>query len=733
MPNDPEMVYRDNAPPLPNHFDLPYRLRRLVDLAYNLWWSWQPGGDRIFRRLDPELWERMGHNPVRFLREIERKRLSSATKDPIYLRRYDRMVQQFDEALYGRDSWYSQTYPEHADRPIAYFSTEFGLHESLPIYAGGLGVLSGDTLKEASDLGLPLIAVGFLYTQGYFVQRITEDGWQEAIYTDLAFPNLPVFPELDDSGQPQLVSVGLPGREVFARLWRVQVGRVPLYLLDSNVELNQPSDRDLTARLYTSDLELRISQEIVLGIGGVRALRTLGYNPAVWHMNEGHSAFLNLERIRELIDSGRSFDTALEQVRASTVFTTHTPVQAGNDEFPLWLMDKYFSNYYPKLEIERDAFIDLGRQDRDWGEVFSMVVLAMRISGRRNGVSELHGRIARRMWSHLWPEREISEVPIHHITNGIHTHTWLSRRLRLLFDAYLGEDWPKRLDDPETWAGIEAIPDRELWTIRRHLKRRLVAYMRERARKQWQRGLVSPIQAIASGVLLDPYALTIAFARRFATYKRADLILRDPERLRAILCNRERPVQVIFAGKAHPADEPGKRLIQQVYAQVKKAEFSGRLVFLEDYDVNLARYLVQGVDVWLNTPRRPHEASGTSGQKAAVNGALNLSVLDGWWPEGFNGINGWAIGDQEQYKDPGAQDAADAESLYTLLEQEVVPLYYDRSADDLPSEWLGKVKHSIQSLAPQFSTRRMMKAYIEDMYQNAASSEQEQKVVDAHA
>lgn len=704
----------------------------LANLAYNLWWSWQPGGDRLFRRLDPELWERMAHNPVRFLREIDPDRLSAATKDRIYLKRYDRMVREFDQAMDGVDAWYRRTFPERSEVPIAYFSTEFGLHESLPIYAGGLGVLSGDYLKEASDLGVPLVAVGFLYTQGYFVQRITEDGWQEAMYTDLAFPDLAVFPEFDESGEPQMVSVSLPGREVFARLWRVQVGRVPLFLLDSNVERNQPSDRSLTARLYTSDLELRISQEIILGIGGVRALRALGYNPTIWHMNEGHSAFLNLERIRERTTGGQSFDVALESVRASTVFTTHTPVPAGHDEFPLWLMDKYFTNFYPKLGLEREAFIDLGRQDYDWGEVFSMVVMAMRMAGRRNGVSKLHGRIARRMWSPLWPEREIGDVPIGHITNGVHTSTWIARRLQLLFDRYLGPDWLQRLDDPETWASIDDIPDKELWGLRRHLKRRLVAYMRERARSQWQRGRVHPIQVVASGVLLDPYTLTIGFARRFATYKRADLILRDPDRLRALVTDRNRPVQVIFAGKAHPADEPGKRLIQEVYRQVKRAEFGGRLVFLEDYDVNLARYLVQGVDVWLNTPRRPNEASGTSGQKAALNGALNLSVLDGWWPEGFNGQNGWAIGGMEEDEDPDLQDARDAESLYELLEREIVPLYYDRSADDLPGEWLGKVKESIRSIGPQFSMRRMLKAYIEDMYYPSPSAKTEE-TVDAYA
>lgn len=716
----------------PNSFNLPHRLRKLADLAYNLWWSWQPSGERLFRRLDPELWERIAHNPVRFLREIEADRLASATKDRIYLKRYDRMVRDFDETVNGKHAWFRRAHPDRSDEPIAYFSTEFGLHESLPIYAGGLGVLSGDYLKEASDLGVPLVAVGFLYTQGYFTQRITEDGWQEAIYSDLAFPDLPVFPELDDSGEPQMVSVDLPGREVFARLWRVQVGRVPLFLLDSNVDRNQPADRSLTARLYTSDLELRISQEIVLGIGGVRALRALGYNPTIWHMNEGHSAFLNMERIRERTAGGQSFEAAFKAVRASTVFTTHTPVPAGHDEFPLWLMDKYFSNFYPKLGLDRDAFIDLGRQNHDWGEVFSMVVMAMRVAGRRNGVSELHGRIARRMWSPLWPDREVADVPIVHITNGVHTNTWIAPRLHLALDRYLGPDWLLNLDDSETWARIDDIPDIELWGLRRHLKRRLVAYIRERARSQWQHGRVHPIQVIASGVLLDPYTLTIGFARRFATYKRADLILREPERLRALITDRNRPVQVIFAGKAHPADEPGKRLIQEVYRQVKRVEFGGRLVFLEDYDVNLARYLVQGVDVWLNTPRRPNEASGTSGQKAALNGALNLSVLDGWWPEGFNGSNGWAIGGGEEAADPEAQDARDAASLYELLEREIVPLYYDRSADDLPGEWLRRVKESMRSIAPQFSARRMMKTYIEEMYRPSAAI-QEDEAVDAYA
>jgi starch phosphorylase len=527
---------------------------------------------------------------------------------------------------------------------------------------------------------------------------------------------MPVHPVVNAAGASIQVSVPLPGRTANARLWRVQVGRVPLFLLDSNVKDNDPIDRNLTARLYTSDLDLRISQEIILGIGGVRALRELGYNPTVWHMNEGHSAFFTLERIRELVAAGRSFEHALEKTRSTTTFTTHTPVPAGHDEFPLWLIDKYFSGYWPKLGLERDTFIDLARKEHPWGEVFNMSILAIRCSGRRNGVSELHGKTARSMWSYIWPKRSPEEIPIQHITNGIHTRTWIARRLRVLFDRYFDPDWLKRLDDPEMWNAIDRIPDAKLWSIRRHLKRKMVAYLRERARESWMTGKSHPVQAIASGLLLDPYALTIGFARRFATYKRAHLILRQPERLLDIINQPGRPVQVIFAGKAHPDDEPGKRLIQEVYRFVKRAENGGRLAFVDDYDMNLARYLLQGVDVWLNTPRRPNEASGTSGQKAAINGALNFSVLDGWWREGYNGTNGWAIGDDRDWEDPEEQDRNDAESLYATLENEIIPLYYTRSADNLPYEWLGWMKESICSLGPHFSMTRMVKEYLQDMY-----------------
>ncbi len=705
---------------LPNHFSLPRRLDRLGELAYNLWWTWTPDAEYLFSRIDQELWERTYHNPVKLLRNVERSQLNAVSQDSHYMDLYTAVINAFDHYLKAEDTWYSRQYPENGAETFAYFSTEFGLHETLPIYAGGLGVLSGDHLKEASDLGLPLVAVGFFYTQGYFSQRITEDGWQESHQVQLKFDELPVYSVQDEEGNNISISIELPGRQVLACLWKIQVGRVRLYLLDTNVEDNAPPDRELTARLYSSDLDLRISQEIILGVGGVRALRKLGYNPSVWHMNEGHSAFLVLERAREMVAEGTSFDQAVERIRASTVFTTHTPVPAGSDEFPHWQIDKYFSHLWPQLGLTREQFIQLAGRQHSWGETFSMPILALRFAGQRNAVSELHGQVARRMWHFLWPDREAEEAPITHVTNGIHTQTWLARRMGALFDQYLSPHWREHLDDPAVWDLVMEIPNRELWEVRRHLKRKMANYMVERARSQWLTNKVHPVQVVASGVLLDPYALTLGFARRFATYKRANLVLRDLDRLLDLVNRPNTPVQIIFAGKAHPADEPGKLLIQEVYRKVKQANNGGRLVFLEDYDMNVARYLTQGVDVWLNTPRRPNEASGTSGQKAAINGALNFSVLDGWWREGYNGSNGWAIGGDQDFDDPEQQDAHDAESLYTILENEIIPLYYQQRSDDgVPVEWLVRAKESIRTVAPQFSMRRMVKEYTQRLYQPA--------------
>jgi len=702
---------------IPNHFDLPRRISRLGELAYNLWWTWNPSAQRLFYRIDYALWERLNHNPLLFLRSIGRFEVNAAVQNPIYLEMYDRVFANFDAYMNAKETWCKETYEGRCNQQWAYFSMEFGVHETLPIYSGGLGVLAGDYLKESSDLGLPIMGVGLMYAEGYFSQRISEDGWQESDNNMLNFEELPVLQVLDGSEKPVAISVSFPDRTVTAHIWELRVGRVPLYLLDTDLDENTPADRNLTLRLYYSDLDLRIAQEILLGVGGVRALRALGYDPNVWHMNEGHAAFLTLERARELVVNGLPFEQAITKTRSGNIFTTHTPVPAGNDEFPLWLVDKNLSNFWPELGLSRDQFIDLARHQQSWGETFSMPILALRNSDGRNGVSELHGRVSRRMWKFLWPEVEnVEDVPITSVTNGVHTATWLARRVRVLLDKHLGENWLEHLDDPETWIRMDAISDRELWETRIHLKRKLVLYIMDRTRQRWMKGGYHPVQAIASGIMLDPYVLTIGFARRFATYKRANLVFQDLDRLLEIVNRPNRAVQIIFAGKAHPADEPGKTLIQEVYRIVKKAENGGRLVFLEDYDMNLARYLVQGVDVWMNNPRRPNEASGTSGMKAAMNGVLNFSVLDGWWREAYNGSNGWPIGPDADL-DTEVDDETDANSLYETLENQIVPLYYnERNIDNVPVEWMAMVKESMRTITSQFSTRRMLKEYIERLY-----------------
>jgi len=698
----------------PQKFDLPKRLDRLGELAFNLWWTWQPEAARLFGQLDYALWQRLGHNPIRFLNEIGRARLNQAAKDKAYLAQYDALMANFD-AYFASDTWTQKAHAD-MDSPIAYFSMEFGLHETLPIYSGGLGVLAGDHLKEASDLGLPLIAVGFMYVQGYFSQRISEDGWQEALNNMLDFKFLPALPVVDESGNRVTVEVEFPDRFVTLAIWKIQVGRVTLFLLDSNIEPNTESDRQLTARLYWSDLDRRVMQEILLGIGGVRALRVMGYNPTVWHMNEGHAAFLILERARELVAGGDTFEEALEKVRAQNVFTTHTPVAAGNDEFPLWLIEKHLAGFLPQANITHEQLIDAGRHYAPQGEMFSMGVLALRHSDARNGVSELHGHVARRMWHFLWSDKDEEDVPISYVTNGIHVSTWLARRMNNLYIKHFGADWMDHLDEQEFWEKINDVPDEELWAVHLHLKRKLVFHLRERVRDRWSQGGFHPVQVVSSGVLANPYALTIGFARRFATYKRADLIFSDIDRLLELINRPNMPVQIIFAGKAHPADEPGKQLIQKVYRTVKRAESGGRLVFLEDYDMNLARYLVQGVDVWMNTPRRPLEASGTSGMKAAVNGVLNFSVLDGWWREAYNSHNGWAIGEDKDYESGDVQNKADAENLYHVLENKIISTYYDRDQKEISREWIAMMKDTLKTVTPQFSTRRMVKEYVEKFY-----------------
>lgn len=714
---------------MPNSFDLPYRIKRLADIAHNLWWVWNPEVSKMFREMDTVGWEASNHNPIVFLRNIPRESYETMIRDRYFLERYDRTVREFDAYMKAPETWTTQKYPQLTNEEIAYFSFEYGLHESLMVYAGGLGVLSGDHLKEASDLGLPLTAVGFIYTYGYFSQRITEDGWQEARNVQIEFNDIPVIALYDENHEPLKISVDLPGRRVWARLYELQVGRVKLILLNTNVPENNPQDAQLTDRLYISDLELRISQEILLGIGGMRALQMLGHNPTIYHMNEGHSAFLTLERLRQLMAGGKTLDEAERLVRRSSIFTTHTPVPAGNDVFPTWLIDKYFMNFWGELGITRDQFIDFAKITPEWGgEAFSMPVLALRLSEYANGVSKLHGEVSRAMWQSIYPGKSLDEVPITSITNGVHTGTWLARRLTRLYSRYLSSDWKDHIDDEEMWEKVYDIPDDEFWSVKLHLKRKLIAYMVARARQQWLNGGVHPVQTVASGVLLDPYKLTIGFARRFATYKRANLLFRYPERLVRIITDARRPVQVVFAGKAHPADEPGKLLIQEVYRSVKDARYGGRLVFLDDYDMDMARYLVQGVDVWLNTPRRPREASGTSGEKAALNGTLNFSVLDGWWAEGYNGSNGWAIGSETTYSDLNAQDESDAQSLYNTLENEIVPMFYNkRSADNLPGEWIERMKECIRTISPRFSMTRMVKEYMTELYYPALENAREDR------
>ncbi|WP_447973082.1 alpha-glucan family phosphorylase [Nitrospira sp. Kam-Ns4a] len=701
---------------------LPGALARLQELAHNLWWSWTPQARQLFESLDPTLWRLTHHNPVKLLQELKPERLALLSQDPAFVRQYSAVLKAYDEYRDAKGTWFAKTYGPGTDGTIAYFSAEFGLHNSIPIYSGGLGILAGDHCKEASDLGIPLVGLGFMYPQGYFRQRISPDGWQEAEYEPFNRLESPIHQALTPSASPCQITVELGDRTVCAVVWRVNVGRVILYLLDTDVPENAPSDRALSARLYGGDQEVRLSQEILLGIGGVRALRTLGLAPAVWHANEGHSAFLMIERVREYVQAGRSFEEAADLVRRTTVFTTHTPVPAGHDVFAHELMERYFHRYWGQLGLSRETFLALG-QFPDRPDGFNMTALALRLSGHVNGVSREHGRVSRRMWRSLWPDRPEEEVPIRSVTNGVHVPTWIAPEMNHLYSRHLGPDWAERSDDPAVWHRVMDIPDQELWAIRQALKRKLMSFIRERARAGWMQWRLEATQVLASGTLLDPEALTIGFARRFATYKRATLLFTSLTRLQHLLQDRWRPVQVIFAGKAHPADEPGRRFIHEVYSFCKDHGLGGHVAFLEDYDMHMAKYLVQGVDVWLNTPRPPLEASGTSGQKAALNGVPSLSVLDGWWQEGYDGGNGWAIPSSAHLQDPQAQDLHDAEQLYRLLEQEIVPLYYTRDRDGIPRGWMQVVKDAIRTIAPRFCTRRMVKEYMTLCYAPAAGLE----------
>ena len=703
---------------------IPDRLKALQILAYNLWWCWNADAVALFSKIAPKQFEELDHSPVRLGYAIDQARLEELVHDAGFLAHLDRVEAAMAHYLKAK-TWFQETYPNETALKIAYFSMEFGIHESVPVYSGGLGVLAGDHLKSASDLGLPLVGVSMMYREGYFRQYLNADGWQQERYPENDFFSLPLIAEVGADGNPILVSVSLPGREVALKIWRIQVGRVPLYLLDANIPENRPEDRGITSQLYGGDQNMRMMQEIVLGIGGMRALRALGKEPTVCHMNEGHAAFSSLERVRQLIEDKKlDFATASEAVKAGTVFTTHTPVPAGNDVFPPAMMDQYFTEYYRQLGLDRRAFFTLGRQNPDdEGEPFGMTVLAIKMANSSNGVSKLHGTVSRKMWNAIWPTIASVEVPITSITNGVHTQSWLAPEMGQLLERYLHIEWEAKPTDYAVWSKIDPVPDGELWRTHEKCRTRLIAFARSRLKMQLTRRGAPHSEIAAADEVLDPEALTIGFARRFATYKRGDLVFRDAARLAAIVNNTQRPVQFIFAGKAHPKDQGGKELIARVVQNARIPEFRKRVVFIEDYDMNVARHMVHGVDVWLNNPRRPLEASGTSGMKIAPNGGLNLSILDGWWVEGCTNDNGWAIGGGEEYSDLKYQDEVESRLLYELLERDIAPTFYNRGADGLPREWIRRMKRAISTLVPEFNTNRMVQEYLERCYLPAFTRE----------
>lgn len=702
---------------------LPEPLEPLREIAYNLRWAWDHDSIELFRRLDSDLWESSSHNPVCMLGKIDQMRLVAAAADDSFLAHLERVSSALQAHVQGPSSWFRRAHPSGGGLLVAYFSAEFGLTECLSIFAGGLGVLAGDHVKSAGDLGVPLVGVGLLYQQGYFRQYLSQAGWQQEAYENNDFHNLPLRPLVQPDGKPVTIEVQYPGRVVSAQVWRVQAGRVPVYLLDTNIAANNPADREITGELYGGDNEMRIKQEILLGIGGYRALEAARVLPAVYHMNEGHSAFLSLEHVRRLMERfGLSFAEARELACPSLIFTGHTPVEAGHDYFAPDLMDRYFTGYAQSLGLGRNDFLALGRRHAgDERELFCMTILALRMAAASNGVSKLHGEVARRMWQGIWPGVPVEEVPIGHVTNGVHFRSWISYEMNQVYDRYVGPQWREAVDGA-LWKRVDSIPGEELWRTHERRRERLVAFARRKLREQLKRR-GAPLSEIESAdEVLDAGALTIGFARRFATYKRATLLLRDAERLARIVGDAKRPVQIIYAGKAHPRDDGGKQLIQRIVSLARDPVFRRRVVFLEDQDMAISRYLVQGCDVWLNTPLRPMEASGTSGMKAAANGALNLSTLDGWWDEAWRTPRpetehiGWAIGNGEHYDDPAQQDQVEAEALYELLERDVVPAFYELGADRLPRRWIALMKGSLKNLCHLYSTHRMVQEYTDRFY-----------------
>ena len=697
---------------------LPKRIEKLSEVANNLWWSWNTEFLRLFQKIDKDLWEDSNKNPVKFLKRVSQEKLEEASKNIFFLKEYDRVIDNFDAYINSKNTWFSKNYAKNKDDLIAYFSAEYGLDQTIPIYSGGLGILSGDHLKSASDLGIQLVAVGLLYKNGYFNQKINGFGEQETEYKNIDLFDLPINPVKDEKGEDLIIHVKFPKRRLYLKVWQINVGRVKLYLLDSDIEKNNEEDRDVTLRLYGGDQEMRIRQEIVLGMAGVNLLKTLGLNPTVYHMNEGHSSFLTLEIIKDIIQEKQvSFEVAKDIASSKTVFTTHTPVPAGNDIFPIALVEKYFKEFWPKLGLSREEFLKLGMKPREELEPgFNMGILALKIAGKKNGVSKLHGAVSRELFGDVWPDIAANESPIGYVTNGIHTCSWLSPRLKELYNKYLIPYWQDSMYDDKVWEKVRNIPNDKIWEAHQERKEKLLGLVKKSTQERLRRSNYGydEINDIVSK--LNPNALTIGFARRFATYKRATLIFKDIERITQILNNQDKPVQLIFAGKAHPRDKEGQDLIKYIHDISLMPQFKGKIFLLENYNIAMSRYLISGVDVWLNNPRRPMEASGTSGQKASVNGVINFSVLDGWWAEGYNQYNGWTIGTNAEYTSYEAQDRADSESMYHTLENKIIPLYYEKDKNGISQKWVDMMKESIVTTGGKYSTARMLVDYTEQLY-----------------
>ena len=698
---------------------LPKRIEKLSEISNNLWWSWNTEFLRLFKTIDNDLWETCEKNPVKFLKQVSQERLEAVSKNVEFLKEYDKLARQFEDYMNSKNTWFANNYPENKNDLIAYFSAEYGLDRTIPIYSGGLGILSGDHLKSASDLGIPLVAVGLLYKNGYFHQKINGYGDQETEYINIELSNLPINPVKDKNGEDLIIYVKFPKRRLYLKVWQINVGRIKLYLLDSDIEKNNPEDRDVTLRLYGGDQEMRIRQEIVLGMGGTNLLtRELGLNPTIYHMNEGHSAFLILELMKNIIKEKQvSFDVARDIASSKTVFTTHTPVPAGNDIFPLDLVDKYFKDFWPRLGLDREEFLRLGMKPSQILEPgFNMGILALKVAGKKNGVSKLHGAVSRELFGDVWPDIAANESPITYVTNGIHTCSWLSPKLKELYNKYLMPYWQDNIHEDKVWEKINNIPDKTLWETHQDRKEKLLKLVKDNTTQRLRRSGYSYEEINEITSKLNPNALTIGFARRFATYKRATLIFKDLERITQILNNTDKPVVLVFAGKAHPADRYGADLIKQIHEVSMMPQFKGKIFILENYSIEISRYLVSGVDVWLNNPRRPMEASGTSGQKASVNGVINFSVLDGWWAEGYNQENGWTIGTNAEYNSYEEQDIADSQSMYRTLEDKIIPTYYDKNEEGISPKWIRIMKNSIISTGGKYSTARMLVDYTNNLY-----------------